>query len=423
MSRIIQKRMQFNLNKLREAAAAGDGALLEQELLRQSIKLTDDLIANPRWRPLFSLEQRTLARTNPAFALLSGLGYVQRLNTITQMAFGFVNAWEVSPLGMKNWLARRYVNVHGGVGLSDVPEFIHRRFSTIESTGMGSGTTIWDRVGSGNFGRAGEALQRLRNPVADIGEQWRDLSDLLIGGVKGVPEIGLIVSARAETTLKLQMFKRLYTDRFGKFLRDGMSEAQADLLARKLAADLTNSFFPNMEGASWWYKALNEVVPFLHYNWATTTLYAKEFLANPWILAKMEFLGSELERTNRELWEAENDGLPYPRGSAGHKLNITVGDKTFVIDFLGLSDVARGSRAIAKLTSGKRSRSRSSCRRSSACRIRGRRSCTATCSISLASIPGRRWSSVMSSGLPGSWSGIAKPWMMARSVRPIGSSC
>ena len=348
LSRVIQQRSQFNLNKLRAAAASGDGAVLEQELLRQNLKLTDDLLANPTYKKMFSLREGKIARNNPAFALLSGLGYIQRLNTITQMAFGFINAFEVSVAGYKNWLARMHVRRQGGVGLSDVPEFIHRRFPDIESTGMGAGTTIWDRVGSGNFGRAGEALDRLKDPTRSL----RDVADLTVGSVKGLPEIGLMVSARAEQSLKLQMFKRLYTDRFSKFLDDGMSEVQADLLARKIAADLTNGFFPSMEGASWWYKALNEVVPFLHYNFATTTLYAKEFLAAPWIIPKMEYLGQELERVNREIWEAENPGLPYPRGSAGSKLNIKVGDTTFVIDFLGMSDVARGSRFLTRLTDG-----------------------------------------------------------------------
>ena len=349
LSRVVQQRAEYNLNKLREAAAAGGGAVLEQEVLEQSIKLTDDLVANPRWRPLFSIGGRKLLRDNPAFVLLSSIGYIQRLNTITQVAFAVMNRLEVSRIGMKNWLARVHIRSEGGVGLSDVPDWIHARFPDIESTGMGSGTTIWNRVGSGNFGRAGEALNRLKDPLSRSAD---DVKDFVLGGVKGLPELGLIVSARGEATLKLQMFKRLYTDRFVKFMREGMSEAQADLLARKLAADTTNAFFPNMEGASWWYKALNELIPFLHYNWATTTLYAKSFLSHPWILAKMEYLGTELERTNRELWELENDGLPYPRGRAGKKLNIRVGDTSFVIDFFGLSDVARGSRAIAKLTSG-----------------------------------------------------------------------
>lgn len=345
---VLQKRAAHNMRRLQDAAAQSDGVILEQELLSQSIRLTDDLLANPRYRPLFSVSQRTLLRDNPAHALLFGFGYIQRLNTITQMAFGLVNRFEVSNIGLKNWLARLYVNRLGGVGYSQVPDFVHKLFPNIESTGLGAGTTIWDRVGSGNFGRAMEGLDRLKAPTRTLA----DVKDLALGGLKSVPEYGLIISANAEQTLKLAMFKRLYTDRLAQLLKDGYSEVQADALARAVVVKLVNDFFPSMEGRSWWFKALNEVVPFLHYNWATTTLYAREILAHPWIMVRMEQLGAELSRTNRERWELEHPGLPYPRGAPDHQLNVTVGDRTFTFDFLGISDVARGSRLLARMNDG-----------------------------------------------------------------------
>ena len=74
----------------------------------QSIKLTDDLVANPRFKKLFSTKTKTLMRDNPGYKLLSGLGYIQRLNVITGTVMKFfidehrfvVEGGERTPVGL-----------------------------------------------------------------------------------------------------------------------------------------------------------------------------------------------------------------------------------------------------------------------------------------------------------------------------------
>lgn len=346
---VVTRRAAHNVEQLKKAAREGDGVLLEQTILQESMRLTDDLIANPRWRPLLRIRDGvSLGRNNPLYSAFATLGYIQRFNTITQTAFGFLNAFESSIVGFKNWLARVHLRANTTIGNADVPPIVHQRFPTIESTGLGSGTTVWDRVGKGSKGRFDEAIGRLKEPTRGVD----DVYDLVVGGLRASTEVGLEISARYEQALKLMMFKRLYTDRWARFLRAGMDEKQADLLARTIAAKMTNNFFPSMAGRSIWFKTLNEVIPFLHYAWATTTLYAKEFIAHPWIMHKMKVLGDELERANRESWEADHPGTEYPNDGSARKFNFTVGGETFAIDFMGLSDVSRGFRAIVLLTSG-----------------------------------------------------------------------
>ncbi len=335
----VRKAVEKRIKRLEAAGELGDDVLfLPQEHLRWALDITDELMDSKAWRPYFRWDGKPHFERKPFLGTgLQTIGVVQRLNVSTQIAFAVMNTAENLPIiGPKRWILR--------IANRDLPwsqsvrDEIAEMTPDLASFGLGPQTGLWNLTGRSQW-------QRLKDADGLFAKARH-----LMGAAYEAP---YQISGAAENGVKLDFARRMFQDRYDYYRGLGRSDLQAQVLARHATAQKVRHFFPTLEGAPTWLHALNEIVPYLSYNWNTTTLYAGHMLAHPQFLRYFDMLGDVLEEANRQAWEDEHPGMPYPNDAQARQLHFEIDGKVYTIDLTGLSDVTRGWSVIPMLANGK----------------------------------------------------------------------
>lgn len=291
---------------------------LPQEQLLFAYDVVNELMINPKWRGIF-------AKAPPGARLLGLVGSLMRFPTVWNPAFPTMNI--IDRIGFKNWMIA-FTSTWGKWSV-DQSDLAKRAFPDVESL-PGSRSATW--------------YLREQGGLAVAADKMLPATTRARGFVQGITESPLRVSKLAEDSLRLRFARSIYDDAYKIAKGNGADDLAADLAARGQVKASLHIYFPSLEDASDWEKALNQIIPFFSYNMRNKLLGLRLAIGHPWLLLTAEKIGDMIEDRNREIWEEEHPGVPFPEGE-GTSRQIWFRDGEGVIHTIDLgnfSDYFRG---------------------------------------------------------------------------------
>lgn len=315
------------LSRLREAGDVDPGEWLPQEQLRFAYDVANELLADPSWRGLL--------RGTPTLGAA--------LNIWSQFWRGLVSL--TVPFAIMN-----LIDAYGPRRL--MLAVFENGFRPLSRSGEGVRL-----VGSlREIGAESASLFHL----AEGGQPWFRVRDKMLpvnirGGaaIRMVVEAPLQISAFGEDALRLDFARSVAGRTYESAIKSGMESAAAEALARVEAKRMLGAFFVTGRSPGW-LKALNSLVPFFSYNFELKRLAVRMVWEHPAIVAWGERIADQIKRANREAWEEEYPGVPFPEDDPSSSwLWIKVGEDFITVDLSTFSDWTRAVKDVtASQTAG-----------------------------------------------------------------------
>jgi hypothetical protein len=313
IEKVVQRRLD---NWLAEGKLVKDTEFLPQEQLYFAFEVVNELMLDPRWRSIWA--------KNPVGSRMLGLtGALMRLPTLLNPSFPIMNIMD--RVGVKPWLVG-FASTWGKM----IGSYSPRAMDAIRSADdlPGSRNATWYLRGT-----SGVKIAR---------DRMLPMSTRVKGMVQAIAESPLQVSKTAEDSLRLHFAWRVYDDVFETVTKNGADEVAADLVARSEVRKALHAFFPSLDDATDFEKALNQIIPFFSYNFRNKVIGLRMAMDHPWLLSSAEKLGGIIEDRNREIWEEDNPGVPFPNDQDARRLHIDIGGTEYTIDLSNFSDYFRG---------------------------------------------------------------------------------
>ena len=301
---------------LKEGGLTPGDALLPGERISLIRDITDELLLNPEWRSF--LERMPLLGRG-----LTAVGWLQRAMVAFNPAFIPMNLLDRAigrPLQMAVAM-RDFHYVLGGIR-SEIAEMV-------------------PTLASGNIRAHGLYTLRGEGGLTIARNATLSTRVRAVGLIKAVTQYPYALSSLGEDTAKLHFFQRAFQDTYDAVIDAGGTASAAEAVARLEARKVTLHWFPSMEDATPFVQALNEIVPFLTYNYRNLKLGIRNVLEHPYLLSQVQQLGSIVEAQNRADWEEAHPGVPMPLKDA-RSLNVEIGGTKYQVDLSEFSDWFRG---------------------------------------------------------------------------------
>lgn len=295
---------------------------LPQERLLFTQQVADEILATGDWMGIF-------VKASKRRRALNLVGILNRLNIVTNIAFPVMNL--IDAYTFKPLLRALHYRDLGMLPVGAVDDDALDAIRGLEDVGRRRGGVF-------NLGESRLGVIRERGVRTSLKVQ---------AAFRMLPEWGLEVSAMGEDAMRLHFVRRVYMRQRDELIGRGWDAASARMAAKYGAAREVQKFFPSLEDAGDFEKALNQLIPFLSYNARNTVLGLKLVYTDPWVINLAQRLAAYVETSNREQWERLHPGEPFPEDKA-HMFWIEVGGDRLWFDLSEVSDWFRGSVKLAR---------------------------------------------------------------------------
>lgn len=329
---ILAKVLQRRLTRYMEKTGLEHGDVwLSDELVRFGLDVTDELLRDKAWRGFWDERGRKTLYT---------VGQLQRYSVVLAVPFIVVNVLERLMFRVPLLIGRNpeialdalRKGLRGMLGDENAMEAI----PTLNRIGINL-RGLWEMKSAGGWTAARDI--GLRHPKA-----WKEV-------VKGLGDMPFAISSIGEDAMKIRFARTTYMHVRDELLKDGADKVVAEAVALQEARRLSLLNWPSLEDASEFTKAMNQIVPFLSYNWKTGMLFLDTAWSHPGVIIAVARMGDLLEKENREAWaELHGEEIPFPDKEA-RKLILRVGGFEYSIDFERYSDVLRAGQRLSKPSS------------------------------------------------------------------------
>ena len=290
---------------------------LPQERLLFTMRIADELLATGDWQGMF-------VQASKRRRALNAVGVVNRLNIVTNMAFPMMNS--IDAVVFKPLLRALHYRDPGMLPVGRIDDDAFDAIRGLEDIGRRKGGVF-------NLGESRIGVIRERGVRTSVKVQ---------AAFRLLPEWGLEISSILEDKMRLHFVRRVYMSQRDELIRRGWDPDSARMAAKYGAAREVQKFFPSLEDAGDFEKALNQLIPFLSYNARNTILGLKLIYTDPWVINLAQRLAAYVEESNRAEWERKNPGKPFPNDKA-HMFWIEVDGQKLWFDLSEVSDWFRGS--------------------------------------------------------------------------------
>ena len=276
-----------------QAVVDQTGVLTYSDIIEFSYEVTQELMRTKSWKSFWRRD--LIARGLDAWSM------VWRAQVMLQMGFVTSNIIDNPTKGLLFSLNRRDIMEAGSTrGRAAIPN--------LEAIGMGEYTTL---MYAGNRRGLRERIADARE-IGELGPGARDVAN----GVLETLANGLApIAGNVENAVKLRMAQDLYGGLWNKFrdtvLKD-LDDDVADLAIKREIARELNSIFPTLKNAGPIERLLNQVSPFISYNFKNKVVWIREVAKHPGLLLKIRNAQIWLEKYNLEKWQAEHPGEALP---------------------------------------------------------------------------------------------------------------
>lgn len=316
----IVKSVKRRLERLTKDRDLDPGVWLPQEQLRFAYDVTNELLADPVWRGL-------LRGTPVIGAALHLVGQLQRALVSLQIAFPVMNLIET--YGPRRLLLAVFNNGFKPLSLELEGK---RLVGTLREIGAESGSLFHLADGAHPWLRVGDKFL----PATTRAKA-------LFGAVTTAP---LQASKFGEDMLRLDFGRSVAGRAYRDAIKTGMEVGAAEALARAEAKRVVGIFFSTGKTSSFM-RELNNVIPFFSYNWNNKKLALVMIWQHPAIVAWGERMADAIKEMNRDAWDEEHPGVPFPEDDPSSSwLWIKSGDDFYTIDLAQFSDWTRALKSV-----------------------------------------------------------------------------